>query len=722
MFSKLGHFVVRHRKAILIAYVAFVIASFAGGAQVFNHLQTQGYDDPHSTSARVDELLKSDFHVRETSVVVIVDTTSGVDEPSVASEANVILDRISALPHVSSVVSYWSTGGLPTLRSVDGKAALASVYFEDSISPSDAADLAGQIQDTFDGPSSIGRTYISGLQTVYHSINGRIQSDLAKAESIAIPLNILMLLVVFGTVIASGLPMIVALAAVSGTMLTLYLFSLVTDVSVFAMNLVTGLGLGLGIDYALLVVSRFREEIHRDATVENAVVRTVASAGRTVWFSGITVMLVLASMQIFPLYFLRSFAYAGVCVVLFAVIATLLPLPALLSVVGTRIDKWRVRRGATEHKDDGAWAWLARTVMKRPWPIIIVTIAALGLVASPALHTSYGQVDERVLQSSEKVAIAGEVARTRFAAQQATPIEIVIPKATATVAVVNDFARLIAPLPHVVSIDTPDKSYAQGAWTIPMSPPAGQESADFFRVSVTSDSGPRDTKSVQLVEAIRTLQSPAGTMVGGASAIYSDALHGISSRLPALLAWLALATLIVLFLFTGSVLLPIKAVVLNVLSLSATLGLMTWVFQSGHLQWLVGDFTLTGSLDTSTIVLVAVVTFGLSMDYEVFMLSRIKEEHDRGASTVDAVSFGLQRSGRIITAAAVLIAVVFATFITSGVTSIKMLGLGTAFAIMLDATVVRGLLVPALMRVAGKWNWWAPAPLRAVYSRFGVRD
>lgn len=721
MLEALGHWIVKNRKATLAAYAVFVVAAFAGSAGLFGSLKTQGYDDPGSISASVDRLLISEFQFVEPSVVMIVDAPTSVDDPTIAASAEALVGSIQRETGVSRVVSYWTDGKPATMRSTDGRAALITVYFASTTTPEEASATAGRLQDSYDGKRQSLSVHVGGLQTIYHAINSRIKTDLTKAESIAIPLNILLLLVVFGTAIAAGLPMVVALAAISGSMLVLFAATQFTDVSVFAVNLVTGLGLGLGIDYALLVVNRFREELHAGHTVDDAVARTVASAGRTVVFSGAAVMLVLASMISFPQYFLKSFAYAGVSVVFFAVLGSLIALPAALAASGHRIDRYAIRKSAAVTKEDGAWAWLSRAVMKRPWPVIVATVAVLGAVASPAFTASFGQVDDRVLPAADRAATAAQLARDRFAGQGSTPIEILIPKRGNTATDVDRFAETISPLPGVVTIATPNRIW-QGQWLVPQSPPANQESANHYRVTIVTDQGARDQASVDLVREIRGLSAPVGTMVGGASAIYVDSLGGISGNLGPVLGWLAVATLVILFLYTGSVLLPVKAVLLNVLSLGATLGIITWVFQEGNARSLVGDFTVTGTLDTSTIVLIAVVAFGLSMDYEVFMLSRIKEEHDRGASTVEAVSFGLQKSGRIITAAALLIAVVFLSFISSGVTSIKMLGLGTAVAILLDATVVRGLLVPALMNVAGSWNWWAPAWLRAIHGRVGLRE
>jgi RND superfamily putative drug exporter len=358
--------------------------------------------------------------------------------------------------------------------------------------------------------------------------------------------------------------------------------------------------------------------------------------------------------------------------------------------------------------------------MKRPVLIIVGTVTLLVTLASPALDAKFSQVDDRVLPASNPAAIASDQIRERFESQ--IPVEVLVPISASTEEVI-EYAKALEADPNVTSASTSD-SFIEGD-VISSLPPeqAVAPSQAHHRITLYTDVESRNMDAQNLITRLRAIEPPAeGTLIGGQAAIFTDSQNGISENLPAVLGWLILATLIILFLFTGSAILPIKAVILNMLSLGATLGVLVWVFQDGNAMWLVGDFTVTGALDTSTLVLVAIVAFGLSMDYELFLLSRIKEEHENGADTVSSVSSGLQKSGRIITAAAVLIAIVFACFMTSGVTSIKMLGLGIAFAILLDATVVRGLLVPALMRVAGEWNWWAPKPLRKLHSRFGISD
>lgn len=719
MFERIGHFVVQHRKGVFIGYLISILVAGVIGSGMFGSLKSQGYDDLNSDSAAVDQLLKSDFDTRDASAILVIDTFASIDDPESVAAANDLLAQVAKEENIESIVSYWNTGQ-ESLKSYDGNAGLALVYFEAGLDTEQAAATAKVIQDTYDKESAGTRAYVGGIEVLYEAINSQIKSDLLIAEAIAIPLNVLMLLFVFGAAVAAGLPMVVALGSIAGSFFVLYIITQFTDVSVFALNLITGLGLGLGIDYALLIVNRFREELARTNDVNASVIKTVTTAGRTVFFSGLTVALVLASMILFPQYFLKSFAYAGVGVVLFAVLASMIALPAVLALLGHRVDKWKIRRGDLSPKDSGAWSTLATAVMKRPILVIVGTVTMLVFLASPALDAKFSQVDDRVLPASNPAAIASDQIRERFDSQ--IPVEVLVP-ISVPAAEVNDYAQELVADPNVLTALTSD-SFIEGDVVAPIPPEQAVAASELHhRITLYTDVESRNMDAQNLIDRLRAIPAPAeGTLIGGQAAIFTDSQSGISENLPSVLLWLIIATLIILFLFTGSVVLPVKAVILNVLSLAATLGVLVWVFQDGNAMWLVGDFTVTGSLDTSTLVLVAIVAFGLSMDYELFLLSRIKEEHDNGADTRTSVTSGLQKSGRIITAAAVLIAIVFACFLTSGVTSIKMLGLGVSFAILLDATVVRGILVPALMRVAGDWNWWAPKPLRKLHARFGINE
>lgn len=694
MFHALGHFVVRRRKSTLIIFLLVVFAAGGIGSLAFSKLDSGGYSDPKSESARAAKYLTSHFHVKDPGIVLVVDSgSSQVSDPNVAASAARLETQVRAVPGVAKTLSYWSAGNLPSLVSRDGKAAFLFVYTTNTdFGP--IGDVGKVIQNKFDGKFESLHVYASGQGVIGHAVNTKISKDLALAETISIPLTFILLAFVFGALVASAMPLVVGVSAILGAFFLIYLFTLFTDVSIFALNLITGLGLGLGIDYALLIVNRFREELHAGKEVEEAVVTTVTTAGKTVFYSGLTVFVTLSTMMLFPLSFLKSFGYAGISVVTLAVAGALLPLPAILAMLGHRIDKGVVRKGAIVPKEDGRWAATARFVMHRPVPVVLVSLIILSIFAAPIKSVAFGSVDSRVLPKSDKAAIAARVIAERFPGQEGSPIEIIIPNGMKKSAEVTDYIKQVAAVNGVVHMNPP------------------QNDGNDLRISAVQAMASPTTQAKKLIHDIRAIPAPTGTLVGGAAADFTDTQDGIAHTLPWALGWIALSVLILIFIFTGSIILPIKAVVLNVLSLVATIGVLSWIFIDGHMKWLVGDFTVTGALDTGTTILIAVVVFGLSMDYEIFLLSRIREEHVAGKSNTESVAIGLQRSAKIITAAAMLLAGVFAAFITSGVTLIKMMGFGVAFAVLLDATLIRALLVPALMRLFGERNWWAPKALK----------
>jgi len=715
-FARLGAFVARYRWPVLIGYLISAVVFGIFGVQVFANLKTEGFSDPGGEAARAAAYVQDEFGVIDPAVVLIIQTPTDVDADAPA--ANALLDDVAAIPGVESVVSYWSTGA-PELRSESGRTAQAVVYAEPD---ADLEQLSTDIVDTYTGQQGDLTVYAFGGEVIGNAFTEQISGDLARAESVAVPLTVILLIFVLGSVVAAGLPFLVALGTILGSFLVLYVISLFTDVSVFSLNLVTGLGLALGIDYSLLIINRFREELAAGKAVPDAVAATVNSAGKTVFVSGLTVVVALAALLFFPQFFLRSFGYAGMAVSILAVIGALTAIPALLAILGPRINKFKVRRGDLTPKDDGGWARLARFVMRRPWPVMIASVAVLLVLAAPAFGAVFGQVDERALPADSPVAQAGQVLRDEFPGYENSPFEIVLIDA-GSAEEVRAYAEQVSQLPEVERVTTPADVIVDGQVVAPNPDPSTWSSGNNVRVAAVGSVPPIDPAGEQLLADIRGIPAPASeALVGGVAADWADATQSILDRFWWVILWLALTTLVILFLYTGSLLIPVKAFVLNLLSLSAALGVLVWVFQDGRLSWLTGDYTVTGTVDMSTLVLVGVIAFALSMDYEVFMLSRITEEHAAGKNTTDAVAFGLQRTGRIITAAALLIAIVFASFLTSGATNIKQLGLGVTVAILLDATIVRALLVPAFMRIAGGANWWAPSWLRKVHQRVGLQD
>ena len=696
MFMRLGSFIVGHRKSVLITYIIAILVAGGIGSLSFSKLDSGGYSDLNSESAKAANYITDTFKVQDPVAILVVDAGSrSVDDPAVIAEAASLEKEVAATKGIKRTLSYWSAGAAPSLKSTDGKAAFLFIYADIENYDFDGYGAVGKIvAEEFDGEYKSLEVYAGGGAVVTNAINSKIKTDLLLAEGIAIPLTFILLAFVFGALVASAMPLVVGVGAILGSFFFTYLLTLVTDVSVFALNLITGLGLGLGIDYALLIVNRFREEMHNGKSVEESAIITVGTAGKTVFYSGLAVMVTLSALLLFPLNFLKSFGYAGVIVTLFAIFGALIPLPAILAILGKRVDKGVTRRSGLTPKEDGRWATTARLVMARPIPVVIASLAILIVMALPIANIAFAQVDSRVLPESNRAAISSAVLNDRFTSFEGSPIEVILPDGAGREDSLNSFLASAKTVDGITRVS--ELEYA------------GKD----IRVQVIPGTSSRSQDAERLIKELRALEKPEGLLIGGAAADFTDSQGGIARTLPWALGWIGITVFILIFVFTGSIILPIKAVLLNGLSLVATLGVITWIFIEGNLKWLVGDFTVTGTLDTGSVILVAVVVFGLSMDYELFLLSRIREEHLLGKSNVEAVATGLQRSARIITAAALLLAVVFAAFISSGVTSIKMLGFGVAFAVLLDATLVRALLVPALMRLFGERNWWAPKSLR----------
>jgi RND superfamily putative drug exporter len=694
MFEKLGLFVAKRRKGVFVLFILGIMVSGVLGSQAFSRFDSGGYSDPASDSAKVATYLKDTFDVSTPSLVVAVKAKSGtVNDPEVISSAEAIELQIRNEPNTDKVISYWSSGNSPFLKSKDGTSGLMFVYFK-TTDFTETDKLGGQYQEKFDGDFRNLEIYISGEAVFANAINGNIQEDLKVAEFISIPLTFLLLLLVFGALVASAMPLVIGVTAIIGTFFVMYLLTLFTDVSIFVLNLTTGLGLGLGIDYALLIVNRFREELAKGLSKESAIVNTMKTAGKTVFYSGLTVVVTLISLIFFPLNFLKSMGYAGASVVALAVFGALIPLPALLVMLGEKVNKGRVRGGALIQREDGRWAKVARFVMRKPTTVVAGSLAILFLLISPLGNAKFGQVDTDQLPATDRAYVSSKFISEQFPGEEGNPIEIIFPNGSSQSSEISSFITQLSSLPEITRVGEP------------------QLAGNSVRIEAVHLMKPRTPAGESLIAKIRELPAPEGMLVGGFAADYADTQGAIAQTLPLVFGWVILIVLLLLFAFTGSLILPVKAVVLNFLSLAATIGVLWWVFGEGNLQWLVGDFIITGIIDTNMMVLVAIVAFGLSMDYEVFLLSRIKEEHDGGKSNTESVAIGLQKSARIITAAAFILAIVFAAFVTSGVTAIKLLGFGVAFAILLDATLIRALLVPALMRLFGERTWWAPKALK----------
>ncbi len=725
MLTRLALFTVRKRRWVLSVTVLFLLASIGLGTGAFGVLKTAGFDDPSSESARAEALLEKHFGGGEPNVVLVLTADAGsVDDPALASDGAALVARLETIEGVDQVLSYWSLDNAPALRSSDGDTALVLVRVvgdEEFVE-----EQLATIDEQFTGTQGRFTVLLGGSEAVFADIGHTIEGDLLRAELIAIPLTLILLLFVFRSLIAALLPLFVGVIAIFGTLLSLYVIGSATDVSIYAVNLTTALGLGLAIDYSLFIVSRFREELDAGRSIEAAVTRTVQTAGKTVLISALTVAVSLSALLVFPLYFLRSFAYAGVAVVLLALLGSIVSLPALLAVLGHRVDSVRIgRRRTARAASEGTWHRIATLVMRRPIPIAATVVVVLVLLGAPFLRATFGAPDDRVLPTSAGSRQAGDILRSEFSGNAAEGFGVVAEGVGADR--LADIAAAAAALSAMEGIDRVESAAGTfvGGQRSSSSPNDGgyfaSDGAAITWMSIVPGFPVVSPEGERLVKDIRDLDLPFEVAVEGQAAGLVDSKAAIGSALPWAIAIIVIATFILLFLMAGSLLVPLKALILNTLSLTATFGAMVWIFQDGNLSELLG-FTATGTLDISMPILMFCIAFGLSMDYEVFLLSRIKEEHDRVGDNEASVALGLERTGRIITAAALLLSITFFAFGTSGVSFIKMFGIGLGLAVLMDATVVRAFLVPAFMRLAGDANWWAPAPLRRLHDRFGLRE
>ncbi|MER5943427.1 MMPL family transporter [Streptomyces sp. NPDC001928] len=708
----------RPRLSLLVALVITALAVLAGSG-VADRLGSGGWEDPDAESTYATKALEREFPASQPNLLLLVDAgDASVDDPAVAAEARRLVARLAGEKGVIGVGSYWQAApsAAPALRAEDGHEALIAARITGE--EKQMGETLDRIAPEFRGAHGPVEVSVGGPVAVRHEMQTTIQEDLIRAEVIALPVTLVLLVMVFGSAVAALLPLGIGIVAILGTNVVLRGLTEFTDVSVFAMNLTTALGLGLAVDYALFIVRRFREELASGAEPLPAVGTTLRTAGRTVLFSALTVAVSLAAMLLFPQYFLRSFAYAGIAVVLLAAAAALILLPAALVLLGHRVNALDLRRlfrrgrakdaaqqdsgqaaGATEGR---AWARTASLVMRRAPFFALGTTAVLVLLGLPFLGVKFGTADDRQLPSSAESHVVQQHIRDGFPGSPGGGLEV-LAEGQATQAQYADYKERIAALPEVLRVDGP---LVKG------------ESAYF---TVLPKGEAVDDPAQGLVDDLRATEAPFDTKVTGAAAVLVDSKDAIGERLPLAAAFITIVTLLLVFLLTGSVLIPIQAVVLNALSLTAMFGAVVWVFQDGHLSGLLG-FTSPGSIETTLPVLMFCVAFGLSMDYGVFLLSRIKEEYDATGDHDQAVRHGLQRTGGLITAAAVILAVVMVAIGTSRVTNTKMLGLGIALAVVMDAMIVRSLLVPAVMRLTGRATWWAPGPLRRLHDRFGLSE
>jgi len=713
MFDALGGFAYRRRKLVLAAAVLFLAFASVWGIGVFGALTGGGFEDPSSDSFRGQQLLDHRFGRDGGDVVVLYSSgDKNVDDAAVAAG---ITDALGGLPSdkVASVASFYSTHD-PAFVSPDRQLTYAVIGLRGRTDDERRIQFEA-IRGDLQVPGLTAR--FGGSTAVNADINGQVGKDIGKAEGLSTPIVLVLMLFIFGSLAAASLPLAIGGLAVLGAFTMLRVLTLFTDVSVFSVNIVTLLGLGLAIDYALFMVSRFREELPKaDGDVETAVRATMTTAGRTVAFSGLTVGISLGSLLIFPQGFLRSMGFGGMAAVLVAMVGALTVLPALLAVLGRRVNALSIRpflRRVARRPEpvavsdrEGGWTRIARSVMKRPVVYAVVIVIALLALGTPFTHIKWGGIDERALPAGTESRVVAAVLKSDFDSNGTTPESAaVVFDDAADPSVLTAYATAVARVPGVRSAEVTGVRDRVG------------------RVTVRYDAPALSAEARHTTALVRAVPAPEGAeaLVTGQNANLVDLLGSLGSRLPWMGLIVCLVTLVLLFLAFGSVVLPVKALIMNVLSLSATFGALVWVFQYGHLaSWL--GFTPTGTIEATQPILVLAIAFGLSMDYEVFLLSRIKEHWDATGDNVSAVTTGLQRSGSIITSAALLLVIVIGAFSTSGITFIKLIGVGMIVAIIVDATVVRALLVPATMRLMGKANWWAPSPLRRVYARYGIRE
>ena len=729
MFETWGRALARRRRLVLAITLLFVAFAGLWGTRVFGQLSSgDNFTPPASESQHEANLAAQVFGRNDADVVVLYHSAAmTVSDPAYRQAVTTALSRLPRAD-VAKVTTYWSSGS-PSLVSTDRHSTYAVLQLT-------GADDAARHQ-TYDAikneldpktPASLAAdgvtARVGGNVAMEVAIDSEVTADIAKAEGFSMPVLLILLLVIFGSLAAASLPVAIGGVAILGSFTVLRLLTMATTVSIYSVNITTILGLGLGIDYGLFMVTRFREELHRQPTVEAAVARTVATAGRTVAVSGVTVALALTSLMLFPEDFLRSMGYGGVATVAVDMLAALTVLPALLAILGHRVNALRIRRSVqrpVRNESSGAWYRLARSVMRRPLVYVTVITIALLALGAPFLHISWGGTDARTLPASSTIRQVSEALDSEFPLNSTAPIEALITGASASAggrAALVSYLHRIDAIPGVTGAQvTGARGGLGGSGGVV---PPGKETV---RVDIGYTPATISPAARHIVTEIRALAPPAGTavLVGGTTAGLVDELASLGSTLPWMALLVCLSTFVLLFLAFGSVILPLKAIVMNVLSLSATFGVVVWIFQWGHLSGLL-RFTPTGSIDPTMPILMLAIIFGLSMDYEVFLLSRIRERYDQTGDNTVAVAAGLQRTGGVITSLALLLIIVVGAFSASGITFIKLMGVGMIVALLVDASVVRVLLVPATMRLLGRANWWAPRPLRRLYARYGIKE
>jgi RND superfamily putative drug exporter len=703
MFDALARLAQTHRLAVVLTAVALFGAAGAIGSGVAEHLDPYGADDPATEAIKTDKKLEAAGY-RDASVIVLMRNT----DPATPAGAKRISDlerKIRTDDDVAKVTGYLETQS-PDFVSKDGE----STYLAVSLMQTDdkgLQDAGDRIDDLLDGEPDVT---VGGYALATKQVNKQVEDDLRIAEMLAFPFLFLLTLLFFRSMVAAALPLLVGGLAILGTFFLLRVASELGSISIFALNLTTGLGLGLAIDYSLFMVSRYREEIAKSGPGAEAMRRTMATAGRTVFFSSLTVAAALASLCVFPQRFLYSMGMGGSLVALLAASISLTVLPAVLALLGTRVNsmapKFLQRRAEREATvtEDGFWYRLSQFVRRRPIGVATGATAVLIVLSIPFFAMKFTSVDAQVLPGSASARQVDDVLRSEFPPFRDSPI------------------RLLVEDPSPGAVAQVQKELRGLDGIVQVNPPQTLKNGDVV-IQAVNDSPFIDTSSRDLVEDVRDMPEPGGStiLVTGAAASFVDFQGSLADHLPIAIAIILISTLVVLFLMTGSVILPIKQLVMNVLNLMAVFGILVFVFQDGRLEGFLA-YRSQGALEQTMPILLFAIAFGLSTDYGVFLLSRIKEARDNGASDSECVAIGLERTGRIVTAAAILFAFAVGVFATSKIIFIKENFIGVALAVLLDASLIRALLVPSLMEMLGRWNWWAPKPLRRLHWKIGLSE
>ncbi len=739
MLERIALLAIRAPRRIVAIAALVMVACGIFGIPVAKSLSAGGFQDPTSESAHATQLLVDKFGQGDMELVISVTDDSaaaGAQSPTARAVATDITAQLQESPGVAQVTSAWTAppSATPALVSKDGKTGLivAGITGGESGAQKHAKELTDRLVHDRDGVT----VRAGGVAMTYVQINAQSEKDLLTMEVIAIPLSFIVLVWVFGGLLAAALPLAVGGFAILGSMAVLRGITFVTDVSIFAMNLTIAMGLALAIDYTLLIISRYRDELADGADRNRALTRTMSTAGRTVLFSALTVALSMVAMVLFPMYFLKSFAYAGIAVVSFAAVAAIVVAPAAIVLLGDRLDALDTRRlfrsllGRPEpvRKPVEQMFWYRSTkfVMRRSIPVAVAIVALLLLLGAPFLGIKWGFPDDRVLPQSASAREVGDDLRNDFAVDSSTNVTVVIPDASGVPpAELDRYAADLSRVVDVSSVSAPGGTFIDGRLAGPPAAATGaKDSSAFLTIGSTAPLF-TDASDTQL-DAMHAVSAPGGkpVQVTGLAQINRDSSQAITSRLPLVLGVIAAIAFVLLFLLTGSVILPLKALVLNVLSLTAAFGALVWIFQDGHLGAL--GTTPTGTLVANMPVLLFCIAFGLSMDYEVFLVSRIREFWLKSGKTRadndESVALGLAKTGRVVTAAALLMSISFAALIAAEVAFMRMMGVGMTLAIIVDATLVRMALVPAFMHLLGRWNWWAPKPLAKLHERIGISE